>query len=99
MHYDMPLPGTITSLPPPGAFLHPGTNASATRSLRSGFRVVCVLVPGAYAPGSIVLLWYISLVRCIIGLTETEEWGSYPFFLEIGAPVPRAGSELSIPDQ
>ncbi|MBQ5721063.1 MAG: hypothetical protein IIV67_02155, partial [Bacteroidaceae bacterium] len=48
--------------------------------------------------GSIVLLWYISLVRCIIGLTETEEWGSYPFFLEIGAPVPWAGSELSIPD-
>ena len=48
MHYDMPLPGTITSLPargrislrersdrlpPPGALLHPGTNASATHSL------------------------------------------------------------------
>ena len=55
-------------------------------------------IPGAHAPVSIVLLWYISLVRCIIGLTETEEWGSYPFFLEIGAPVPRAGSELSTPD-
>ena len=64
-------------------------------------RHICQCVcpdPRACALGSIENLWYIAPVRCIIELTEKEQWGSYPLFPKTGAPGPWAGTEPSAPD-